>query len=331
MSMLSAAPWCRSASSSLCRQVAVMLVAADESCWHREAENEKFPSPTSKTVRGGDMCNANGPKKNRWSSIGGGEKHSLSRVSVTKSASLQPEVPREEASVGATVVTISPLEIWHDCRNDRHTFRLPPTAGSLRCVNEISSVVSPNPPTHCRADPLTFSCSPAALLRTQSVRLLHLWATVCHNYSSPTRNIYWRSAVSTPIHIPPNENCSKIHVGYLYYFFLQLYLRFTLLLKVKTEGFFFRSRYYRWSFRGEPCVMWRITSGVGSPLQHHFVPAPIIFYTLVVKCPNTHMTVYLAFDSFRRPGFWGLLAKTEVGRKRQKQQFSPVLRMLRSC
>lgn len=44
----------------------------------------------------------------RW---GGGEKHSLSRVSVTKSASLQPEVPREEASVGATVVTISPLEI----------------------------------------------------------------------------------------------------------------------------------------------------------------------------------------------------------------------------
>lgn len=42
---------------------------------------------------------------------GGREKHSLSRVSVTKSASLQPEVPREEASVGATVITISPLEI----------------------------------------------------------------------------------------------------------------------------------------------------------------------------------------------------------------------------
>lgn len=77
MSMLSAAPWCRSASSSLCRQVAVMLVATDESCWHREAENEKFPSPTSKTVRGGDMCNANGPKKNRWSSMGVGGRKTL--------------------------------------------------------------------------------------------------------------------------------------------------------------------------------------------------------------------------------------------------------------
>lgn len=43
---------------------------------------------------------------------GGKKPHSLSRVSVTKSASLQPEVPREEAaSVGATAITISPLEI----------------------------------------------------------------------------------------------------------------------------------------------------------------------------------------------------------------------------
>lgn len=50
------------------------------------------------------------PVKFDWGA-GGGEKHSLSRVSVTKSASLQPEVPREEASVGATVITISPLEI----------------------------------------------------------------------------------------------------------------------------------------------------------------------------------------------------------------------------
>lgn len=85
--------------------------------------------------------------------------------------------------------------------------------------------------------------------------------------------------------------------------FFAITFKFYAFVKSKNGGFFFQVAVLSLEFQGEPCVMWRITSGVGSPLQHHFVPAPIIFYTLDVKCPNTHMTVYLTLDSFRRPGF----------------------------
>lgn len=58
--MFSAAPSCRSASSSLCRQVAMTLhLAASLCCWLREAEKEKFPSPTSNIDPCKDMCNPN--------------------------------------------------------------------------------------------------------------------------------------------------------------------------------------------------------------------------------------------------------------------------------
>lgn len=112
MWILSAAPWCRSASSSLCRQVAVMLVADVDKCWHREAENEKFPSPTNKMVRGGDMC-----RTNEWQ---GTEKLTFQRDCHEICLSLHLEVPEEEARVGATVITISPLP---DLRNYFDNFR----------------------------------------------------------------------------------------------------------------------------------------------------------------------------------------------------------------
>lgn len=102
MSILSAAPWCRSASSSLCRQVAVMLVADVDKCWHREAENEKFPSPTNKMVRGGDMCSTNERR-------GTEKKLTFQRDCHEICLPLHLEVPKEEARVGATVITISPL------------------------------------------------------------------------------------------------------------------------------------------------------------------------------------------------------------------------------
>lgn len=143
-------------------------------------------------------------------------------------------------------------------------------------MNEISSVVSPNPPTHCRADPLTFSCSPAALLRTQSVRL-HLWTTVCHNYSSPTRNIYGRSAVSTPIHIPPNEISSKIQLGYLYYFFA---ITFTFYAFVKSEngGVFFQVAVLSLEFQGG--TMCNVAHHIWSrePLAASFRPCANYFF-----------------------------------------------------
>lgn len=52
ISMFSAAPSCRSASSCLCGQVAVTRVSVSED---KEAENEKFPSPTSNMDLEGDM------------------------------------------------------------------------------------------------------------------------------------------------------------------------------------------------------------------------------------------------------------------------------------
>ncbi len=55
--MLVAAPSCRSASSWCCRQVAVMLVSASELS---QAENEKFPSPTSKIDREADIFRPTG-------------------------------------------------------------------------------------------------------------------------------------------------------------------------------------------------------------------------------------------------------------------------------
>lgn len=68
--MFSAAPSCRSASSSLCRQVAVTRVAVSLCCWLREAENEKFPSPTSNIDPGKDMCDPKaGDGKPKWSTF----------------------------------------------------------------------------------------------------------------------------------------------------------------------------------------------------------------------------------------------------------------------
>lgn len=56
--MLLAAPSCRSASSCFCRQVAVTVVSVSEYSWLKEAEKEKFPSPTSNMDREGDMSSA---------------------------------------------------------------------------------------------------------------------------------------------------------------------------------------------------------------------------------------------------------------------------------
>ena len=56
---LAAAPSCRSASSSRCRQVAVTPVSESAWLWLMDAENEKFPSPTSSMDREGDMSTAN--------------------------------------------------------------------------------------------------------------------------------------------------------------------------------------------------------------------------------------------------------------------------------
>lgn len=197
MSMLSAAPWCRSASSSLCRQVAVMLVAADAaSCWHREAENEKFPSPTSRTRRGGDMCKAKKERK---------EKNPEGKPVGLEISHFRERVPPN--------VLLSSLK----CRGRKQRSPWPRPClrdsswcwtGEVRlCV--LESLVSPSPSTHCGTNPLTFSCSPAALLRTQSVRL-HLWETECHNESGPTGNMSGRSSVSTLLHVLYNGEVIKI-------------------------------------------------------------------------------------------------------------------------
>lgn len=49
--MFSAAPSCLRAASSAKKQVAVTL-ALPPAAWHKAAEKEKFPSPTSNTSRG---------------------------------------------------------------------------------------------------------------------------------------------------------------------------------------------------------------------------------------------------------------------------------------
>lgn len=105
--MLSAAPSCRSASSWLCRQVAVMLVAVSECDWLREAEYEKFPSPTSNMDRERDMCSPNG-------NDGDPKTQFSERLPRNLLPLLLLWVPKEETRVGATLATFSLLHglIW---------------------------------------------------------------------------------------------------------------------------------------------------------------------------------------------------------------------------
>lgn len=99
--MLSPAPSCRSASSSLWKQVAVMLVAVSECNWLNEAENEKFPSPTSNTDSERDICSPNGNDRV--------PKTQLPKWPPPNLLSFYSFVPKEETRVGATVATSSLL------------------------------------------------------------------------------------------------------------------------------------------------------------------------------------------------------------------------------